>query len=287
MKYKMKHQVVSFFLVLISCLLCFCIQSGIYNWLRSQEARFVSPVSEENSLIRLQNVHNIDAPVLFLGSSLTERLLPRKECASVAMSHSSFVYVNEFMKTRFKYKKGTVYVLEVNNMFQGSNIELMNRTSRWDFNLWRESSIFSFAAKPTNLLVSLIFYAVEHKKSHTDATYEGGMTLVDMDKVPTITEHQLKEWAYLIDGVKELKSRGGRICFINHPCKVTPKFFTDNFAKGCILAKHLGIPVLNYNTKEWVEQLQFSDPTHLDSRKKSTVMYMNTAALNAEQVAVE
>lgn len=288
MKKIKKRRIICALITIMACAICFALQWGGYTWLKQRNARFVSPINEENSLIRLQAVHKIDTPILFIGSSLTERLLPRKSSASVAMSHSSFVYVNEFMETRYQYKPGTVYVLEINNMFTGRNIELTERTNHWDFDLFRDSSHFSFASKPSNLLVSFVFYFLEHLKYETDAQYDDlPAPIVNMDSVPDISEEQKKEWAHLIEGVNLLKSRGGRICFINHPCKVTPAYYKQNYEKGCILAKYLGISILNYNSSEWVERLEFSDPTHLNSRKKNTIMYMNTAANSAAVIAAD
>ena len=288
MKNKKKRRINCLLFTLSTCFLCFVLQWGCYTFLQQNDARFVSPISEENTLIRLQAVHKIDAPILFIGSSLTERLLPRKKISCVTMSHSSFVYIMEFMQKYYQYKRGTIYILEVNNMFNGRNIELMNRTSQWDFDFFRNSSHFSFASKPTNLLASLVFYSLEHKKYETEDTYRDlPLPLVDMNKIPDISTEQKKEWAHLIEGINILKSYGGRICFVNHPCKITPEYYRQNYKKGCILAKHLGIPVLNYNSSEWVKRLEFSDPTHLDSRRKSTVMYMNTVAKEATFVAVD
>lgn len=283
-----RQRIICVLLTIMMCTMCFVLQWAGYTWLRQKDARFVSPINEENSLIRLQAIHEIDAPVLFIGSSLTERLLPRKTSASVAMSHSSFVYVNEFMETRYQYKPGIVYVLEINNMFNGKNIELTERTNRWDFDLFRNSSHFSFASKPANLLVSFVFYFLEHKAYETDAQYNDiPVPIVNMDDVPDISEEQKKEWSHLVEGINLLKNHGGRICFVNHPCLKTPGYFKQNYKKGCILAKYLGIPVLNYNSLEWVERLEFSDPTHLNSRRKSTIMYMNTAANDAAAIAVD
>lgn len=288
MKKNKNRRIICVLITIFACSLCFVIQWGGYTWLKQKEARFVSPINEENSLIRLQSVHKIDVPVLFIGSSLTERLLPRRSSASVAMSHSSFVYVNEFMETRYQYKPSVVYVLEMNNMFNGRNIELTERTNQWDFDLFRDSSHFSFASKPSNLLVSFVFYFLEHMKYETAAQYKDiPAPIVNMDNVPVISEEQKKEWAHLVEGINLLKSRGGRICFINHPCRVTSSYYERNYKKGCILAKYLDIPVLNYNSPEWVEKLEFSDPTHLNSRRKSTVMYMNTAANSATLIAAD
>lgn len=288
MKKNKNRRFICVLITVLACTLCFVLQWGGYTWLKQREARFVSPINEENSLIRLQAAHKIEAPIVFIGSSVTERLLPRKSSASVAMSHSSFVYVNEFMETRYQYKPGTVYVLEVNNMFNNRNIELTERTNQWDFDLFRDSSHFSFAAKPANLLVSFVFYFLEHMKHETDAQYTDiPAPIVNMDAVPDITEEQKKEWAHLIEGIEVLKSRGGRICFVNHPCLKTSLFFKANYKRGCILAKYMDIPVLNYNSPEWVERLEFTDPIHLNSRRKSTVMYMNTAANSAALIAVD
>lgn len=283
---KKKRRLVCVLIAILACALCFVFQWGGYTWLRQKNARFISPVYEESTLIRLQSVHEIDAPVLFIGSSLTERLLTRKSAASVAMPRSSFAHVNEFMATRYQYKPGVVYVLEINNMFQEKNIELTERTNQWDFDLFRNSSHFSFASKPSNLLVSFIFYFFEHMKYETVDRYDDmPAPVVNFDDVPDISETQKEEWAHLIEGIKLLKGHGGRICFVNHPCRITSDFYKQNYRKGCILAKYLGIPILNYNSPEWVNRLEFSDATHLKSRRKSTTMYMNTAANSASLIA--
>lgn len=288
MKDKKRRRIYCIVFTFISLVACFIFQGSVHCWLQNKGARFVSPINEENSIIRLQNVHSLDAPVLFIGSSLTERLLPRKNVASVAMSHSSFVYVEEFMDTCYSYKPGTVYVLEVNNLFNGRNEELTARTKQWDFSYFRGNHCFSFSAKPVNLVTSAVFYLKEHNKHETDQSYDDGAdALVDMTNVPDITPQQIQDWAHIIDGVQRLKNRGGRICFANHPCKVTPKFYADAFVNACILAKHLNIPVLNYNTSGWVQRFDFSDPTHLVTRNRKTVMYMNTVARAASEIAVD
>lgn len=108
-----------------------------------------------------------------------------------------------------------------------------------------------------------------------------------MDDVPVITDAQKKEWEPLIAGVAEIRARGGRVCFVYHPCKITGENYRQAFVKACILAKYTGVPVLNYNSAAWVERLEFSDATHLISRKKSTVMYRNTVARDAAIIAVK
>lgn len=161
MKKNPKRRFLCVMAALLTCVLCFVGQWVCYHCLLQQNARFVSPVGEENSLIRLQAVRTVDAPVLFLGSSLTERLLSGKASASIAIPGSSFVHVNEYMKSRYQYKDGTVYVLEINNMFNPRNNSLLERLNRWDFDFFCTSSHFSFASKPINLLTSTIFHVMD------------------------------------------------------------------------------------------------------------------------------
>ncbi len=273
---------------LLSCVLFFLLQASIYHFLKEKDARFVSPIGEENTLIRLQAAHKMNSNILFMGSSITERLLPQKNISSIAMSHSSFTCTLKFLKNRKQFPPGTVYILEINNMFQTDYKELLARTEEWDFNYFRDSAHFSFAAKPINLITSSIFYFLEHKNSDTEDTFDIPPALpVPSDNVAEITREQLEEWDYLIQGINEIRAKGGRICFVLHPYTSSPKNFLHSYEKSRILAKHLNIPVLNYNVPEWTNRLTFTDPIHLHSRKKSTVMYMNTVARDAALVATK
>lgn len=287
MKKNQKRRSLCILAALLTCVVCFIGQWACYHCLRQLNARFVSPVGEENTLIRLQSVRTVEAPVIFMGSSLTERLLSGKSCASIAIPGSSFVHVNEYMKPRYRYSEGTVYVLEVNNMFNNRNNSLMARLNRWDFDFFCTSSHFSFAAKPINLLTSTIFYVMDRGAYRTSGCFDSAAPLVCMEEVPDITDGQKKEWALLIAGVAEIRARGGRVCFVCHPSKITGEHYRRAFEQACILAKYSGVPVLNYNSSEWVERLEFSDATHLISRKKSTIMYRNTVARDAAIIAVK
>lgn len=284
--YKRKYYCV--FFALLSCALFFILQACVYNLLKEKEARFVSPIGEENTLIRLQDAHNMNSNILFMGSSITERLLPQKNISSIAMSHSSFTCTLKFLKNRKQFAPGTVYILEINNMFQTDYKELLARTEEWDFNYFRDSAHFSFAAKPMNLIASSIFYFLEHKQSSTEDTFDVPPALpIPNNDVADITDKQLKEWDYLIQGIKEIRDKGGRICFVLHPYTGDRKYFMISYEKSRILAKHLNIPVLNYNAPEWINRLTFTDPIHLHSRKESTIMYMNTVARDAALVATK
>lgn len=282
-----KRRYICALITFIVCVLCFILQGSLYQWLSSKHARFVSPIAEENTVIRLQSAHKLDAPILFIGSSLTERLLSRRNMASIAMPGSPFTCTLKFLKNRKQFNPGTIYILEINNMFANDNKDLLNKTEEWDFLYFRDSSHFSLAAKPVNLIVSVLFYALEHGKNDTDDLFDTEPSApVNLAIEKDITKQQLKEWDHLLKGIQEIRARGGRICFVNHPCKQTPETYKSSYIKGRLLAKHLNIPVLNYNHPNWIKKLDYTDSTHLRSRSKSTVMYMNTVARDASLIAV-
>ncbi len=167
-------------------------------------------------------------------------------------------------------------------MFANDNIGILNRTSQWDFDLFRDSSHFSIAAKPINIFISSIFHFVAYKKNEADSIYNIDVEMpVNLDNVPDITSAQIQKWQHLIDGVNELRVRGGRICFVYFPHVNPNSSFESGFKSACILAKYLDIPVLNYNEQHWKERLDFTDSVHLNSRSKSTRMFKNTVARDA------
>lgn len=280
------HSIRCVLLSLFTCAGCLFLQGHVYTTLRTLNARFVSPIGEENTLIRLQNSHRLTGDVLFMGSSLTERLLSHKKYASIALPGSPFTSSLSLLNDPHQFSPGTVYILETNNMFSKDNESVILRTKKWDFDIFRDSIHFSIAAKPLNLLVTCIFYITEHNKNLTDDIMEEvNITPQDLTNTADISVNQLIEWQSIINGINELRARNGKICFVYLPCKNRSSYYEDNYEKACILAKHLNIPVLNYNESKLIDRLHYTDSSHLNSRKKSTIMFMNTVARDAKMHA--
>lgn len=272
---------------LISCVVCLLLQSFIYQYLENRKARFVSPVGSENTLIRLQQSHKLHGSVLFMGSSITERLLPQEDINSIAMSGSCFASSLKLLNDPEQFAPGTVYILETNNLFKGYNTKILKRTEKWDFNLFRDSSHFSLAAKPSNLIVSVIFHILTQNQVKNAGVFETDIAQpVDFTNVPSPSAQELKDWEHLIKGVEELRARGGRLCFVYLPT-IQLERYAHCYAPACKLAKHLNIPLLHYNTQSWVDKLEYTDYEHVNSRAASTVRFMNTVARDARIHAVK
>lgn len=268
----------------ISLLLCLCLQCAWYYALEAVDARFVSPIGEENTLIRIQRLSKLNDNVdtVFMGSSITERLLSRGRCATVAISHSPYMTAIQQMKGNVTFAPGTVYVLETTNMMHPSANEITARMEQTDFQLFRTNPILSIAAKPTNLLVSSLFYGSTFGKKSNESPFDTPVVQpVDLEDVETLTPAEVVLYKEYIDGIAELRSMGGKCVFLNYPRTLRYATFDRNQEIACKIAKHVGIPVLNYNTPYWNEKLHFSDGFHLVSRDPLTVRFMNTVARDA------
>lgn len=271
--------------VTVVSLLCFlCLQCAWYYALEAAGARFVSPIYGENTLIRIQRLSKLKGNIdtVFMGSSITERLLSRGRCATVAVSHSPYMTAIQQMKGNVTFAPGTVYVLETTNMMHPSANEITARMAQTDFKLFRTNPIFSIAAKPTNLLVSSLFYASTFRKQPEETPFDTPVAQpVDLEDVESLTPEEIVLYKEYIDGIAELRSMGGKCVFMNHPRTIQRSDFDRNQEIACKIAKHVGIPVLNYNTPYWNEKLHFSDGFHLVSRDPLTIRFMNTVARDA------
>lgn len=272
---------------LISCVVCLILQGFTYHYLEISKARFVSTVGSENTLIRLQQSHKLHGSVLFMGSSLTQRLLPQDDVSSIAVPGSCFVGSLKLLNDPEQFAPDTVYILETNNLFNGYNAEILKRTEKWDFDLFRDSSHFSLAAKPSNLIVSVMLHILTRNQVKKAGEFETDIAQpVDFTNVPPPSAQELKDWEHLIKGVEELRARGGRLCFVYFPTIKLDRY-DHCYAPACKLAKHLNIPLLHYNTQAWVDRLEYTDDEHLNSRAFTTVRFMNTVARDAKNHAVK
>ncbi len=268
----------------ISLLFCVCLQCAWYYALEAADARFVSPISGENTLIRIQRLNalkgNIDT--VFMGSSITERLLSRGRCATVAVSHSPYMTGIQQMKGNVTFAPGTVYVLETTNMMHPVSNEITARMQQVDFRIFKTSPIFSIAAKPTNLLVSSLFYACNFENKQDVSPFDTPVAQpLDLENVADLTPEEVVIFKDFIDGIEELRRMGGKCVFMHYPRTLQKSNFDKNQEIACQIAKYVGIPVLNYNTPYWNKKLHFSDGFHLISRDPLTIRFMNTVARDA------
>lgn len=273
---------------LLTCTACFISQWVVYRWLGSQEARYVALISEENTLIRLQQSYLLQGETLFMGSSLTERLLSNGKNACLAVPGSSFTAALSLLKDPKQFLPGTVYVLELNNMGCENNENILKKTREWKFNYFRDSSHFSFAAKPSNLIVSTIFHWLNKKEEHNVGPFSDiEATPLDTSACDNLTPNELKNWKNVIQGIELIRSRGGKICFVYMPLKKVDFHYEEAYRQGCKLAKHMNIPVLDYQHTDVFKYLQFTDDTHVKPRHINSLRLMKTIARDAKLHAVE
>lgn len=287
MNKNVKRKVLCVCCSLISFTLFFVLQWGVYHYLLSNETRFVSPVAEENTIIRLQNASQLRGDVLFMGSSLTERLLPQDNLTTLATPGSSFTASLALLKDPNQFKPGTVYVLEVNNMFSGEDPQLLEKTREWGFNNFRDSSHFSMAAKPASLIVSLVYSFLSKDKGRSYKPFDDIVTTPeDTSTSPSLTGDEIREWAALIQGIEQIKSRGGKICLVYMPLKVMSENYKSSYQKGRKFANYLKLPLLNYQETDVFKYLVYTDSTHLKSSDEATKRFMRTVARDAVRHAV-
>ncbi|MDO4528264.1 MAG: hypothetical protein Q4C03_05720 [bacterium] len=287
MNKNVKRKVLCVCCSLISCTLFFVLQWGVYHYLLSNKKQFVSPVAEENTIIRLQNASQLRGDVLFMGSSLTERLLPQDNLTTLATPGSSFTASLALLKDPNQFKPGTVYVLEVNNMFSGEDPQILEKTRDWSFNYCRDSSHFSLAAKPTSLIVSLLYSFSSKDKGRKYEPFDDIVAVPeDTSTAPSLTEDEIQKWAALLQGIEQIKSRGGQICLVYMPLKVMSAHYKSSYQKGCKLANYLKLPLLNYQETDVFKYLIYTDSAHLKTNHEATRRFMRTIARDAVRHAV-
>lgn len=284
---KRKRPLMCVVVALVACVCCFLMQRGVYQWLSAEGARFISPVGEENTLILLQRAQKLKGDVLFMGSSLTERLQPCENRASLATPGSSFTASLALITDPQQFKPGTVYVLEVNNMFAGVEPNIEKKTKEWRFNFFKDSAHFSVAAKPTALIVSSLYRLTNPKDSAPIDAFEDITVLPEnLQDYADLTEKEVQELADVINGINLIKKRGGKVCFVFLPIKEMSKHYRMSLEKGGRLAKYLQIPLLNYQDSEVFKYLLYTDATHLKSRHLGTRRLMKHVATDATRYAV-
>lgn len=284
---KRKRPLMCVIVALVACACCFLMQRGVYQWLSAEGARFVSLSGEENTLIYLQQAQKLKGDVLFMGSSLTERLHTCENRATLAIPGSSFTASLSLITDPQQFKPGTVYVLEVNNMFSGFEPNIEKKTKEWRFNFFKDSAHFSVAAKPTALIVSCVYQMISAKESAPIDAFEDITVLPENTHAHAdFTESEVQELADVINAINLIKKRGGKVCFVFLPIKEMSKHYRRSLEKGCRLAKYLQIPLLNYQDSEVFKYLQYTDATHLKSSHLGTKRLMKHVASDATRYAV-
>lgn len=273
---------------LIVCSILFILQHCVFQVLESRGARLVSPIFQDITMIRLQRLHKLQGDAIILGSSITERLMASPETAVLGVPGSSFTAGLKLLakNTGDSFPADTTYILEVNNLFSGINQAVLNDADAWDFHFFKDSRHFSIAAKPTNLLLSCIYYLKKTEYAQTSIPLPDTPVLqpTNLEQTSLPTHQELAQWKDVLEGIADIKRQGGRICFVQFPSRDAHMFDTS-FVNACKLAKHLQIPVLNYNTEEWRNRLMFTDSHHLDSKQASTGIFRETIARDAKVYA--
>lgn len=271
---------------LLVCSILFIIQNCVFQILENRGARFVSPIFQDITMIRLQRLHTLQGKAIILGSSITERLMASPVTAVLGVPGSSFTAGLKLLSRESSLPTDTTYILEVNNMFNGINHAVLKDASTWDFLFFRDSHHFSIAAKPTNLLLSCIYHLKSPEYALTKIPQPNSSVLqpANMEHAELPTPEELVQWKEVLDGIADIKRQGGRICFVHFPSREA-HMFDSSYTKACKLARYLQVPILNYNTEEWRNKLVFTDSHHLDSKHSSTGVFRETIARDAKACA--
>lgn len=271
---------------LLVCAILFIIQHCVFLMLDNRGARLVSPIFQDITMIRLQRLHKLQGNAIILGSSMTERLMASPQTAVLGVPGSSFTAGLKLLSKESPLPTETTYILEVNNLFSGINHAVLKDAAEWDFRLFKNSHHFSIAAKPTNLLLSLIYYLKNPEYAQTNVPEPDTPVLqpVNLEHYALPTPHELSQWQDVMAGIADIRSQGGRICLVQFPSRDAHMFDTS-YTNACKLARYLQIPILNYNTDEWRNRLIFTDSHHLDSKQASTGVFRETIARDAKACA--
>ena len=271
---------------LIVCSILFILQHCVFQALESRGARLVSPIFQDITMIRLQRLHKLQGDAIILGSSITERLMASPETAVLGVPGSSFTAGLKLLSKYSAFPADTTYILEVNNIFSGVNQAVLKDAAAWDFHFFKDSHHFSIAAKPTNLLLSSIYYLKnpEYAQKNIPELNTKVLQPVNLEHTNLPTPQELAQWKDVLEGIADIKQRGGRICLVQFPSR-DADMFNVSYTNACKLARYLQLPILNYNTEEWRNRLTFTDSHHLDSKQASTSIFRETIARDAKTCA--
>lgn len=275
--------------VAVSCLLCLALQGSAWEFLHRHNARFVSENHYHITLSRLQNASLLAGNTVFLGSSITERLISTDEIAVIGVPGSSFLGGMQFVPYE-SFPRGTVFVLEANNVFSGVVQGVIEDTDKWTFRAFRGSRHFSIAAKPSSLLLSLVYFWKDPRRSlSTDrGVLPGNPAEPCLPAVSPLEGEAARQaerrYRSLLDGMAELRSRGYRLCLAFVPERNASHHEKD-LARMQELAALADVPLLDYTGSEAARQLEWTDDRHLNSKALSTARLRNTIARDARQWA--
>lgn len=254
--------------------------------LQSRHARIVSPVYNENTLLRLQNIPHLTGDCVFMGSSITERFPITENTSVIAVPSSSFTAACILMDRCVQFPQGTTYVLEVNNMFKGNYWDVLHRTETWDFYALADNKILSLSARPVNLLVSYMYLytASSDQQVGEDECFDTPVEQPEVLKEEPPTEEELQEWSEILQWMQKLRAKGGKLCLACYPSRDL-KGYEGAYADAKKLAAYADVPILNYNKAEWLPRLVFTDHHHQKPRVPETAKFRNTVARDARKCA--
>lgn len=268
------------------CLFLFSVQWGVHYFLESRNARLISALFQDITMIRLQNIPKLEGDAIILGSSLTERLMASKQTAVLGVPGSPFTAGLHLLNGVVSFPAGTTYILEINNLFNEINKPLLDDTEKWNFRIFRNSRNFSIAAKPSNLLLSGIYYIARPELVQNQQIIPDTPVLQPalLETASAPTAQDLESWKNILAGIGQIRAMGGRICLVMYPT-VNPEHYAESYRKACKLAKYTGLPILNYNTEYWRKKLVFTDGSHLKSQDAGTWQFRETIARDAKACA--
>ncbi len=269
-----------------SCLFCFVAQGVLWECLHACRARLLSSNHNTITLSRLQNTTMLTGSTVMLGSSITERLMPSDDIATIGVPGSNFLGGMQLVRYE-NFPAGTVFVLECNHMFSPVNEDVLNETKKWSFQMFRGSRHFSIAAMPSSLLLSALYYmtgAYTHTLHDKALLSDSVCQPRQVGDAERMTEDELRQCAALAEGIRELRARGYRVCLAFMPERDSSRY--DSIMPRILsFAREVDVPVLDYTQQPFAAQLEFTDSVHLSSRALSTTRFRNTVARDAQHCA--
>lgn len=270
--------------VVCSCLACFALQGAVWEFLSAHKARFVSENYYHITLGRLQNASLLRGDTVILGSSITERLFSSDDIAVIGVPGSSFLGGMQFVPYE-SFPPGTVFVLEANNIFAGVISGVIDDTKKWSFRTFRGSRHFSIVAKPSSLLLSLLYYGKGYGRATDEVSATvGGVQPVSLSSAGKWTEQQKRQYAALLEGIGSLRARGYRVCLAYIPERKNARH-DAMMPRYKMLAAAADVPLLDYTASEASEKLEWTDDQHLNSKHTATFRLRNTVARDAHLYA--
>lgn len=272
--------------VVAGLVFCLVLQYLAATDLQRRHARIVSPVLNENTLLRLQNIPRLTGDCVLLGSSITERMPVTDHVSVIAIPGSSFTAGCILMDRHAHFPRETTYILEVNNLFSGNNWDVLRQTEKWDFYRLADNKFLSRAARPVNQIVSYVYLFSADTNAHMaeNDCFDTPIEQPEELSAGAPTPEEMEEWSEVLQRMQELRAKGGKLCMVYYPSNDL-KGFEESYKKAQKLAAYANVPLLNYNKAEWLPRVVLTDHHHMDHRAPETMRFRNTVVRDARKCA--